>query len=931
MKTRISLYLSLCLVFVAQIVVHGEPPEKLNIIYILADDLGYADVSFNGQEKFTTPHLDRLANDGMVFNQHYSGSTVCAPSRSTLMTGQHTGRTPIRHNSKGPAGGQLPLPAGTVTVAKVLQEAGYVTGAFGKWGLGYTGSEGDPSRQGFDVFYGYKDQVNAHHYYPQILWDNNTKVQLNSKGKQEVYAPFRIQEETLKFIRENKDRPFFCYVPSVLPHAELVAPEAYIARFRGNFGEETPYDAKKGSRKTGYGSQADPKAAFAAMVQILDEQVGEIRALVEELGIAERTIIIFTSDNGPHDAGGADPEYFDSNGPFRGIKRDLYEGGIRVPMVAWAPDRVDAGSETDHVSAFWDVLPTLAELAGAPVPDDIDGLSFAPILLQNGNQSSHQYLYWEFLGGGGKLAVRMGNWKAVQLGVSKNPDGPIQLFDLPTDPEESIDLAAEYPELVEQARQVMQEAHAKPLYAKFNFLPGDDAKDALFLYRKGPLKLSADAIHDAVGSISLDQLPTPKPQIGVKLKPATTPFTQRMWAIALDDIERNIVLTDDIRYFGAGSRYGNRVYTRDIALTGVLGANFFYPKIMKDSLVLTRKIRRELGYKVSQNKDKDHVVEEIKVPWEVIAESDKEIMAKYRTNSYTRRTDDVVWLWAADDLFTKHPELADWNWLYTVGEEFFKDFYDPWFDSSDGLYRGQPIFQDLTSSAYPKHLTIADCVLMKAASTNALYYRGMLAMAHAATMSSQEPEQKVKWLKRAEALKAAFQNEFLLEGGEVTYYKDRYGELSPHQHNLGTAFAVMFGILEGPDAKRAYANYPTHDRGVPLIHPFLPDNKGPHNAATWPFCSTFFLWGKEVATGKSLVDYNAALLGRSLGTKMAEKSKKIAANEEDWDAGLGSFHEKIQLPSGLIDGSGHQLWSAAAFLNVCIRAGIIFDSDKAFN
>jgi hypothetical protein len=438
-------------------------------------------------------------------------------------------------------------------------------------------------------------------------------------------------------------------------------------------------------------------------------------------------------------------------------------------------------------------------------------------------------------------------------------------------------------------------------------------------YEQGPLKLSDEALQDANGAFMLAQLPSPTPQLPVKLHADTTPLTQRMWAIALDDMERNIVTNDFGTYFAAGSRYATRVYTRDIAMAGVLGANEFYPQVVKDSLYLTRELRRELGFKVSEG----HVVEEIDVPWEVIAASDKEIMAKYRTNSYTRRTDDVVWIWAVDDLFTRHPELADWNWLYEVGAEFFEHFYDPWFDTTDGLYRGQPVFQDITSSAYPATMTVADCVLMKAASTNALYYRAMLAMARAAEKSQQDRAVRTQWMARAAALKTAFRREFLLPQGEVSYYKDRHGALSPHQHNVGTAFAVIFGLLEVKDAVKAYANYPTLDVGIPLIHPFLPDNKGPHNAASWPFCSTFFLWGKELATGEDFTAYNAALLGRALGTKMRSKEKQQADNETDWNSGLGSFHEKIVLPSGLIDGSGHQLWSAAAFLNVCLRAGIV--------
>ncbi len=431
--------------------------------------------------------------------------------------------------------------------------------------------------------------------------------------------------------------------------------------------------------------------------------------------------------------------------------------------------------------------------------------------------------------------------------------------------------------------------------------------------------MTADSLRDANGSFTLDQLPTPDPKCQVRLKGDITPLTQRMWKIALDDVERNQVTNAaGTVYFGAGSRYGDRVYTRDISIAGVLGVNRFYPEIMLSSLKLTREVRVALGYKVSVG----HDIREIDAPWEVIAEKDSEIMAKYKTNSYTRRTDDVVWLWAADDLFSIHPKLADWNWMLEQGQYFFKVFYDPWFDKSDGLYRGQPLYHDITNSAYPDGMTNADCVLLKSLSTNCLYYRGMLAMANASEKSGRPASEKQEWLDRAAALKIAIVREFTKPDGTLAYYKDRHGVIMPNREILGTAFAVIFGILEGDAAKAAYAGYPITDKGIPLFSPFIPGNTGPHNMASWPFCDTFFLWGLELADGGDHTSQNAALLGRSLGTAFAPKKKK-GDNESEWGAGLGSFHEKIPLPSGLIDGSGHQLWSAAAFLNVGIRAGLV--------
>jgi arylsulfatase A-like enzyme len=439
--------------------------ERPNIVYILADDLGYGDLGCYGQKDIHTPNLDRMAREGMVVTQHYSGSTVCAPSRSCLMTGQHTGHTPVRGNKEYQPEGQHPLPAESVTVAEVLKRAGYTTGAFGKWGLGYPGSEGDPNNQGFDEFYGYNCQRYAHNYYPYFLRHNDKKVMLagNEGKKTEQYAPDLIQEQTLKFIEANKDNPFFLYVPNVIPHAELLVPEDEIVKsYRGQFAEK-PYkgvDDGRSYKRGGYGSVETPRANFAAMVTRLDRYVGEILDRLRQLGLDKRTLVMFTSDNGPHGEGGANPKYFDSSGGLRGMKRDLYEGGIRVPMIARWPGKIKAGSGSEHISAFWDVMPTLAELAGADAPDNIDGISFVPTLLgQKQKQKEHEYLYWEFHERGGKQAVRKGKWKAIRLQVKRDPDGPLELYDLQKDPQEKNNVASQHPDIVDRMAQIMREAH----------------------------------------------------------------------------------------------------------------------------------------------------------------------------------------------------------------------------------------------------------------------------------------------------------------------------------------------------------------------------------------------------------------------------------------------------------------------------------------
>ncbi|WP_346862523.1 arylsulfatase [uncultured Draconibacterium sp.] len=440
--------------------------QKPNIIYILADDLGYADLSCYGQTHFQTPNIDRLAKEGMIFTQHYAGSTVCSPSRSVLLTGQHTGHTPIRGNNRDECG-NWPLPTETVTVAEILQQNGYTTGAFGKWGLGCPSSTGDPNKQGFDEFFGYNDQTLAHNYYPYFLNHNQDTIWLegnagNGKG---TYAPIPIHKQALKFMDDNKDKPFFMYYPSVIPHAELFAPEEYLEKYRGKFLPEKEYKGDdEGSPRYklgGYGSQPESHAAFAAMINLLDDQVGEIVAKLEELGIADNTLILFSSDNGPHIEGGADPDYFGSNGPFQGYKRDLYEGGIREPMIAWWPGKIEAASQSDHVSAFWDFLPTVTEIIGAKNPENIDGISFLPSLLGKGEQAKHDHLYWEFHEKNGRLALRKDNWKLVRYDVFSPEKTTTELYDLGNDPSEQNNLAGEHPELVKELLEIMNNSRTE--------------------------------------------------------------------------------------------------------------------------------------------------------------------------------------------------------------------------------------------------------------------------------------------------------------------------------------------------------------------------------------------------------------------------------------------------------------------------------------
>jgi len=455
------------------------PPRPPNVVFILADDAGWGDFSFNGQQRFETPSIDRLAREGLSFTQHYAGSTVCAPSRSALLTGQHTGHTPIRGNREVGPEGQVPLPAAAVTLAELLRARGYATGVFGKWGLGFPGSEGEPLRQGFDAFFGYNCQRKAHNYYPPLLWDGERQQPLpgNAEGGTAEYSHDLIQAHALEFIRAQRDRPFFLYLPYTLPHAEMAAPDDEIlARFRGRW-PETPYAGVdlggEGFRDGPYASQAEPRAAFAAMMTRLDRSVGEILAALRAQGLDDSTLVLFSSDNGPHREGGHDPVFFDSNGPFRGFKRDLYEGGIRVPLLARWPGVVAPGTRSDHVSAFWDLLPTVAELAGVEPPGGLDGISFAPTLRGAAGQRRHDYLYWEFHEQGGKQAVRRGPWKGIRLDAMASPGGPLELYDLETDPGETRDVAAEEPDVVAELAALMDESHTPS-----DLFPGLDAPPA---------------------------------------------------------------------------------------------------------------------------------------------------------------------------------------------------------------------------------------------------------------------------------------------------------------------------------------------------------------------------------------------------------------------------------------------------------------------
>jgi len=444
-----------------------EDPIKPNIIYIMADDLGYSEVGCYGQESIQTPNIDKLASEGMKFTQHYSGSPVCAPARSVLMTGLHTGHTPSRGNLEVDPYGQFPLPGETTTVAELLKKAGYVTAMYGKWGLGVENTTGDPNLQGFDDFYGYYCQVHAHNSFPEYLYHNGEKVMLNNEvnympedhwtrglggyaTKKIDYSNDDFFEMALEFIDNNRENPFFLYIPVTMPHDNGEAPEG--EKYESPTLE--PYEDEDWSYE---------KKSRAAVITRMDNYIGLIMEELEKTDLSHNTILIFTSDNGCDN-----PSFFDGSGVLRGMKRDVYEGGIRVPLIIRWPGKIIAGSVSDHVSAFWDFLPTACEIAGLDIEIETDGISYLPELLGK-PQSEHEYLYWEFQELGKKQAARKGKWKAVRLNVYKTPDAPLELYNLETDIGEQNNVAGQFPEVVKQMEEIIEEAHASdpnwPMFA----------------------------------------------------------------------------------------------------------------------------------------------------------------------------------------------------------------------------------------------------------------------------------------------------------------------------------------------------------------------------------------------------------------------------------------------------------------------------------
>jgi arylsulfatase A-like enzyme len=486
-----ALSLFTCLSAVAQINrIRPKAKQLPHIIYIYADDLGYDELGSYGQQKIKTPNLDRMASEGERFTRHYASSPVCAPSRAMLMTRKHGGHSYIRSNyelggfADSLEGGQMPLQEESLTVAHLLQQAGYTTALFGKWGLGMVGTTGTPLKQGFDYYYGYLDQKQAHNFYPTHLWENDRWDSLDNpyiyvhhsldpaKATDKEFESFKgneylqglVTEEALAFMELHKSKPFFMYVPYTLPHLSLQVPDAYVQRYVGQFPEKPYYG------QSGYAAHKYPLSAYAAMITYLDDQVGLILQQLKKLGLDDQTMVLFSSDNGTTFSKAIDIQFFNSNGGLRGTKMDLYEGGIRAPFIVWWPGRIPAGRTSDHISVQYDFMATMAELTGQKlVPTD--GVSFLPELLGNSQgQKQHEYLYFEYPENGGQVAIRMGDWKGVRTEVKRNQRVLWQIYNLRSDRNETTDMAAQHPELVRQFDATMRKEHQHVHVQEWEFI-----------------------------------------------------------------------------------------------------------------------------------------------------------------------------------------------------------------------------------------------------------------------------------------------------------------------------------------------------------------------------------------------------------------------------------------------------------------------------
>jgi arylsulfatase A-like enzyme len=478
---RIAIFTSILMLFVQSSCKEGkttsdgisEPVQKPNIVFVLADDMGIGDLGSYGQEYIQTPNLDRMAEQGMLFTNFYSGSTVCAPSRASLMTGMHTGHLTIRGN------GEFPLKPSDTTIAQILKSQGYHTAMFGKWGLGLEGTSGSPEKKGWDEFTGHLHHVDAHFQNPDSLWSIKGGEVQKSAIESEVYANEIFNQKGIEFIdRQSSDHPFFLFMSYTVPHAELRVPDEFLELYLDQHGNSIFTPEKAWPQGRHYGGQEYPKAAYAAMVSSVDAYLGRLLEKLKDKGLEQNTLVIFTSDNGTHIEGGRtmeDVAFFNSTAGLRGVKRDLYEGGIRTPLIAYWPGTIAKGSTSPIKAAYWDLLPTFADFAGYQKPLASDGISIANTLLSKPQDLDREFLYWEFHEAGGKIAIRMGDWKVVwtHLLDEKTPV-KCAVFNLKTDPSESNDVASQHPDIIEKAYAIYNQQHQRAEIKKFEISIPED-------------------------------------------------------------------------------------------------------------------------------------------------------------------------------------------------------------------------------------------------------------------------------------------------------------------------------------------------------------------------------------------------------------------------------------------------------------------------
>ncbi|MDR1809301.1 MAG: sulfatase-like hydrolase/transferase [Prevotella sp.] len=913
--------------------------KRPNILFIMSDDHASQAISCYGKQPLcdvlSTPNINRIGNEGVRLNNCFATNSISTPSRAAILTGQYSQCNGVYtlNDELNPA-----LP----TMVKELSQSGYQTAIVGKWHLA-----SEPAY--FDY---YNVLPGQGRYQNPILLEKGKWTGANFKQAEgEVHQGHStdvIADEAMKWLSgTDKNEPFFLMCHFKAPHRSWEPADRFKSLFEGVTIPEPDNlldnYAGKGSNikdlkmmlenmnKTDLkttlpqGLSTDEFRHWAYQLYIkdylrciagVDENVGRILEYLEDNDLLENTIVVYTADQG---------FFLGEHGFFD--KRLMYEESIRMPFLIRYPKMIQVGKTNDDVILNIDIAPTLLNLAGVSTPEYMQGRSFMPNLQGNtpGDwRSSMYYRYWMHADGSHNVpshyGIRDSRYKLIfyygqplgMKGAGANSITPVwEFYDMQTDPMEMNNLYgnAGYREIIDQMKSDLLDLKKQYKDEDSDYpqmkavVDGYYWNDARFLYDAPKLVLTDNSITDSLRTITLDEMPNVYPANKTQLINPTL-MTERAWRLALRDAESNIVTSSNgKKYFGAGKTFGMTVYTRDISYSGVLGLNMLYPEIMKSSLEYSRDVRLGLGLLVPVGQ----TVPEIPGNW-VEDTTPGTFLNKYKTHPFTRRTDDVVWVWAAYDLFDKNPELADWQWLYDKITDSFSILYNPFFDASDGLYHGQASFIDIhnvdsKTTGYPQDYSVNDCILVKATSTNSLYYMAHKCMADVCEKLGKTAE-AAEWRTKAQALRTAMLSNLRFADGSFSYYKDKNGVLQPRREALGAALAVITGVVEGEDALKCLAGYPVSWAGVQLLYPFFPDITGVyHNNTAWPFVDTFFLWAKEMAEGTDYTSQSAAMLTRCTYG--------------------GSFREIVNWNTKEPARSQSQLWTAAGYINVCLRAGIV--------